>query len=66
MILLHRLRGEPFLIDPDLIETVEGTPDTVLTQIDGHLLVVANTPEQVAARVRFGRAAALAAPSLVR
>jgi uncharacterized protein YlzI (FlbEa/FlbD family) len=35
----------------DLIETVEGNPDTVLTLTNGNHLTVRETPEQIAALV---------------
>ncbi|MDR1732635.1 MAG: flagellar FlbD family protein [Synergistaceae bacterium] len=40
MIELHRLNGELFLLNSDMIETVEVTPDTVVRLINGHRYVV--------------------------
>ena len=60
MIALHRLRGEPLLLNPDLIESVEATPDTVLTLVDGRKAIVAETPEQIVELVRQFRASVLA------
>jgi flagellar protein FlbD len=53
MINLHRLgqREETFHLNPDLIVSVEGNPDTVITLATGSKVVVAETPEQVAKRV---------------
>ena len=50
MITLHRLghKLELFRLNPDLIVTVEATPDTVLTLATGAKIVVAETPERVA------------------
>lgn len=66
MILVHRLRGEPMLLNADLIESVEATPDTVVTLVDGRRLVVAEGSEVIAARVRDFRAAVLAAAEEAR
>jgi flagellar protein FlbD len=61
VILVHRLRGEPMLLNADLIESVEATPDTVITLVDGRRLVVADQVAEIAARVRDFRAAVLIA-----
>ncbi len=57
MIRLHRLGGEnhQFDLNPDLILTVEPTPDTVVTLTTGSKLVVAESPDSVAAAVREWR-----------
>lgn len=49
MISLHRLDGKEFVVNVHLIETVEATPDTVITLTSGHKYVV---QEPVAAVVR--------------
>ena len=41
MILLTRLNGEQIVINADLIERAEATPDTVLTLTSGTRYVVA-------------------------
>jgi flagellar protein FlbD len=61
VILVHRLRGEPLLLNADLIESVESKPDTMITLVDGRHLVVAETAGEIASRVRDFRAAVLAA-----
>jgi flagellar protein FlbD len=57
MITLHRLgqTDEPFQLNPDLIVTIESTPDTVISLATTAKVVVAETPEQVAAYVRAWR-----------
>ena len=57
MIRLHRLGGSAaeFDLNPDLILTVESTPDTVLTLTTGTKLVVAESPDSVTAAVREWR-----------
>lgn len=57
MIRLHRLGGErhEFDLNPDLLLTVESTPDTVVTLTTGSKLVVAESPDTVMAAVREWR-----------
>jgi uncharacterized protein YlzI (FlbEa/FlbD family) len=61
MITLNRLghSDEPFQLNPDMIVTVESTPDTVITLATGAKVVVAETPEEVAAAVHDYRAGVL-------
>lgn len=57
MIRLTRLNHGPFLLNPDLIEHVEMTPDTVITLTTGHQFMVLETSEQLIQRiVEFRRA----------
>jgi uncharacterized protein YlzI (FlbEa/FlbD family) len=58
MITLHRLghKLELFHLNPDLIVTVEGHPDTVITLATGAKVVVGETPDEVAQAVRGYRA----------
>jgi uncharacterized protein YlzI (FlbEa/FlbD family) len=58
MITLHRLghANEPFLLNDDLIVSVEACPDTHVALATGTKIVVSETPEQVADAVREWRA----------
>jgi len=58
MITLNRLghTDEPFQLNPDMIVTVESTPDTVIALATGVKVVVAETPQEVAAAVSAYRA----------
>ena len=56
MIMLSRLNGTPFALNPDLIERAEATPDTVLTLCDGSKLLIGETVEELVQRVRDYRA----------
>ena len=58
MILLHRLghSDEPFQLNPDMIVTIESTPDTVLTLATGAKVVVSEAPDEVSAAVHAYRA----------
>ncbi|MDP9388631.1 MAG: flagellar FlbD family protein [Actinomycetota bacterium] len=60
MIILHRLNGPPFALNPDLVERADITPDTVLTLVDGTKYVVAESVDEVIDRVREFRASIVA------
>jgi len=47
---LTRFNGERFVLNADLIETVESTPDTVIRLLTGKKLVVKETVEEVISR----------------
>ncbi|HEY8425799.1 MAG TPA: flagellar FlbD family protein [Limnochordales bacterium] len=60
IIRVHRLDGKEFVVNADLIETVESTPDTVLSLVSGRKLVVAESVEEIIERVvAFNRSRAL-------
>lgn len=52
MIELTRINRVPFLLNPDLIEHVEITPDTVIALTNGQKFVVLETAADIVARVR--------------
>jgi flagellar protein FlbD len=60
MILLHKLKGEPLWVNPDLVAFAEGHHDTVVTLLDGRHLVVSERAQAVAAALQEHRAATLA------
>jgi len=47
LIEVTRLRGSKFVINADLIETIEATPDTVITLVNGHRYVVEEPVDKV-------------------
>jgi len=51
MILLTRFNGGTFYLNITHIETVEATPDTVITLINGKKFIVRDPADQVAARI---------------
>jgi len=51
MIAVTRLDGIPILLNEDLIETIEQTPDTVLSLVNGDKLMVRDHPAQLVQRV---------------
>ncbi|WP_281746158.1 flagellar FlbD family protein [Thermanaerovibrio acidaminovorans] len=56
MIELTRFGGGKFVVNCELIETVEATPDTVVTMTNGHRYVVKEPPEDIIEKVvRFKR-----------
>jgi flagellar protein FlbD len=60
MILVTRLNGLPFAVNPDLLERVEASHDTVLTLIDGTKYLVAESVAEVIELVRDYRASIVA------
>lgn len=56
VITVTRLNGQPFAINPDLVERIESTPDTILVLMDGTRYLVAETMPEVVALVRDYRA----------
>jgi len=60
VIVVTRLNGGMFGVNPDLIQRVESAPDTILTLIDGTKLIVAESMDEVIARVNEHRARILA------
>ncbi len=57
MIQLTRLNGKPFVLNAELIRTVEERPDTTLTLINGDTLIVKETMDEVVRRaIDYGRA----------
>ncbi|MGH7660134.1 MAG: flagellar FlbD family protein [Vulcanimicrobiaceae bacterium] len=51
MIPLRRLNNQPIVVNCDLIESVESTPDTVVTLTSGNKLIVRESLEEVTRRV---------------
>ncbi len=59
MIQLTRLNHKPLIINSDLIQYIETTPDTVLFLTSGQTFVVRETVEEVVERIRHFRRALL-------
>ncbi len=51
MIALTRLNGQPVMVNSDLIEQIEETPDTVVTLTSGNRLVVRDRMTDVQAKI---------------
>ena len=66
MIRLTRLSGAPFVLNSDLIERIDRTPDTVITLGDGTKYVAAEETDVVVAAIRMHRAEIIALSEHVR
>ena len=55
---VHRLNGEAFLLNSDMIETIDVTPDTVLRLLNGHRYVVKEKVRDVYKKIIAFRIAA--------
>lgn len=66
MISLTRLSGSVFVLNSDLLERVDSTPDTVITLVDGSKYVVAESMRAVVAAVRLHRAEVIALSAYVQ
>lgn len=64
MISLTRLSGTTFLLNADLVERVDCTPDTVVTLVDGTKYLVSESLDEVLAAVIDYRAAIVARAAL--
>jgi flagellar protein FlbD len=51
MIQLTRLNKQPLIVNSDLIEFIENTPDTVITLVTGEKVVVSESPEEILDRI---------------
>ncbi len=51
MVRLTRLNHAPIVLNSDLIERIDITPDTVITLTNGEILRVRESPEEVVRRV---------------
>jgi len=60
VIRVTRLNGARFALNPDLVERVEGHPDTVVFLVDGTKYVVSESVEEVLVEIREYRASILA------
>jgi flagellar protein FlbD len=51
MIRVTRLNGEEIVINDDLIEFIESTPDTIISLTDGKKIMVKENPDEIIKRV---------------
>lgn len=51
MILVTRLNNKEFAVNPDLIETLEATPDTVINLTNNNKFVVKESIEEIVERI---------------
>jgi flagellar protein FlbD len=50
VISLTHMNGMTFYINPELIQTVESTPDTIITLVNNKKMIVKDTPQEIAER----------------
>ena len=50
MIYITRTNGSKLYINPELIQTVESTPDTIVTLVDNKKIIARETPQEIAER----------------
>jgi flagellar protein FlbD len=56
MITLTRLNGKPFVVNAELIRTVEAMPDTTIKLINGDTIIVRESMDEVVDKtVEYGR-----------
>jgi len=60
VILVTRLNGPVFALNPDLVERADCTPDTVITLVDGTKYVIAESVPEFIDLVRHYRASVIA------
>jgi flagellar protein FlbD len=63
VILVTRLNGAVFALNPDLVERADCTPDTVITLVDGTKYVIAESVPEFIDSVRHYRASLIAQAS---
>jgi flagellar protein FlbD len=51
MIALRRLNNQPIMVNADLIESLEATPDTVVTLTSGNKLIVRDRMDEIQAKI---------------
>jgi flagellar protein FlbD len=56
LIRLTRLNNSPFVVNADLIKTIEERPDTIITLVTGETMMVREKSDEVVARaIEYGR-----------
>jgi flagellar protein FlbD len=51
VIALRRLNNQAIMVNPDLIESLEATPDTVVTLTSGNKLLVRDSMEEIREKI---------------
>jgi flagellar protein FlbD len=64
MIAATRLDGTSILLNAELVEWIEETPDTLVVLVNGEHLMVRESPEELLRRVVDYKRSILAGPSL--
>ena len=59
MIKVTKINGKEILINPDLIEIIEGNPDTVISLTTGNKIIIKESLDEITRRVIEFRSAIL-------
>lgn len=62
MITLHKINGDEVVLNAELIETVESTPDTLITLLDRRRMMVCESVDDVVSAVVAYRRRVVGAP----
>jgi flagellar protein FlbD len=65
VILVTRLNGAAFALNPDLVERADCTPDTVITLVDGTKYIISESIPEFIDSVRHYRASLIAQASRI-
>jgi flagellar protein FlbD len=65
VILVTRINGAVFALNPDMVERADCTPDTVVTLVDGTKYVIAESVPEFIDSVRHYRASLIAQASRI-
>lgn len=60
MIVVTRLNGPPFAVNPDLVQRIDSAPDTILTLVDGTKFIVQESMAEVITLVNDHRSQMIA------
>jgi flagellar protein FlbD len=60
MIVVTRLNGSTFAVNPDLVERIQESPDTTVLLVDGTTFIVTESVDEVIERVAAYRARVIA------
>ena len=63
MILVTRINGSVFALNPDLVERADCTPDTVVTLVDGTKYIISESVPEFIDSIRHYRASLIAQAS---
>ena len=64
MIAVTRLDGAPMLLNADVVEWVEQTPDTVIGLLNGERFLVRESPDEIVQRIVAFKRSVLAGPAV--
>ncbi len=66
MICLTKIKGEVLWVNPDLIESISASPDTVIALSNGKTIMVKESPEEIKNLIVAYRKEILEGPKIIR